>query len=357
MATTVVSMSDQTISTSLMANSTSGTFTWSDPNIGNENKIASIIMTGYCAVGTEDISVVTINNISIPFTLKNDTNSEPIEFSVELDPTSATSTTYKVNHTYLSSRNVFLTNLKITVEYYSSTTQYTVRFLNYTGSVINTQQVTIGNAAVAPPAPIATGYTFLGWEQDYSYIGRDMDITPLYVISPINNIKINNDLFQGIFHNEDEIIRIYCNNELFYNKECAYTIDYNNLSIRNTGVGTGGFTFSVKTPSAMNNYINNLTDIRVRFHLAVKSAPDITAYDSIVNVSLSLNENLVENFNFSKDNTADFEYNKILYENDYDITLGTAIPGNIKFSTKGGALANNTLLIIDKIQLLFFFNL
>ena len=357
MATTVVSMSDQTISTSLMANSTSGTFTWSDPNIGNENKIASIIITGYCVVGTEDISVVTINNISIPFTLKDDTNSEPIEFSVELDPTSATSTTYKVNHTFLTSRNVFFTNLKITVEYYSSTTQFTVRFLNYTGDIINTQQVAIGNAAVAPTAPIATGYTFLGWEQDYSYIGRDMDIAPLYIISLINNIKINNALFKGVFHNEDEIIRIYCNNEIFYNKECSYTTNYDNSSIRNTGVGTGGITLSVETPSAMNNYINNLADIRVRFHLAVKSAPDISAYDSVVNVILSLNGNLVESFNFSKDNTADFEHDKILYENDYDITLGTAIPENIKFSTKGGVITNNTLLIIDKIQLIFLFNL
>ena len=352
MATTVVSMSDQTLKAKAYASSSTGTLTWSNPNIGNGNKIASIIMTGYCTVETDDVSDVTINNTSIPFLLEEDTDSEPIEFNIELNPTSITSTTYKLKHSAgMTNKDVVLTNLKITVEYYPSTTQYTVRFLNYNGSIINTQQITIGNAAVAPPAPIATGHTFLGWEQDYSYIGRDMDIAPSYVISPINNIKINNDLFQGIFHNEDEIIRVYCNDEVFYNKECAYTKHYDNISMSNIGTGWPSKTLSFEAPSAINNYTNNLVDVRVRFHLAVRSG-----LSGQINTRLYINGNNVEYFKFSKDDT-DFGYDKIIYENDYDFALDTAIPENIRFRLQGNHLNNNSHFVISDIRLVLLFNL
>lgn len=352
MATTVVSMSDQTLKARAYSSSSTGTLTWSDPNIGNENKVASIIMTGYCTVETDDISDVTINNTSIPFLLEDDTDSEPIEFNIELDPASTTSTTYKLKHSSgMLNKDVVLTNLKIIVEYYSSTTQYTVKFLNYTGGIISTQQITIGDAAVAPSAPIATGYTFLGWEQDYSYIGRDMDIAPSYIISPINSIKINNDSFKGIFHNEDEITRIYCNNEIFYNKECAYTKYYDNTSMSNIGVGWPGKTLLFEAPSAINNYTNNLVDVRVRFHLVVRSG-----LHGQVNTRLYINGNHVEYFNFTKDDT-DFGYDKIVYENDYDFALDTAIPEHIKFRLQGGSTYNNSHFVISDIRLVLLFNL
>lgn len=57
---------------------------------------------------------------------------------------------------------------------------YTVTFLDWDGSVIDTQQVAYGGAAAAPADPSREGYTFIGWDGDFSCVTADLAVTALY---------------------------------------------------------------------------------------------------------------------------------------------------------------------------------
>lgn len=55
---------------------------------------------------------------------------------------------------------------------------YTVVFKDMDGTVLDTQNgVECGSAAIAPTAPHHTGYTFVGWDNDFSNVTSDMVVT------------------------------------------------------------------------------------------------------------------------------------------------------------------------------------
>ena len=80
------------------------------------------------------------------------------------------------------SGNTFeLYELWIDVDYTASTT-YTVRFLDWDNSVISTQTVTRGGSATPPPNPTRDGYTFTGWDKSFTNITANTDIHAQYTI-------------------------------------------------------------------------------------------------------------------------------------------------------------------------------
>ena len=61
------------------------------------------------------------------------------------------------------------------------TLEYTVTFKNWDGGILEAQMVEDGQAASAPAEnPTRTGYTFIGWDKDFSYITGDTTITAQY---------------------------------------------------------------------------------------------------------------------------------------------------------------------------------
>jgi uncharacterized repeat protein (TIGR02543 family) len=58
--------------------------------------------------------------------------------------------------------------------------QYTVTFVDHNGNVLKTQKVNYGCSAIAPADPTRTGYTFVGWDCDFSNITGDITITAIY---------------------------------------------------------------------------------------------------------------------------------------------------------------------------------
>ncbi len=60
-------------------------------------------------------------------------------------------------------------------------TTHTVLFLDHDGTVLSTQTVADGAAAIAPPDPVREGWTFIGWDKDFSCVTSDMVVTALYV--------------------------------------------------------------------------------------------------------------------------------------------------------------------------------
>ena len=72
-------------------------------------------------------------------------------------------------------------------------TRYTVRFVDWDGSVISTQSVEHGMTAVAPPAPARNGYTFVGWNPNPSITPIIADTVFTAVWEEIDPCAIDHD--------------------------------------------------------------------------------------------------------------------------------------------------------------------
>ncbi|MDD2297961.1 MAG: InlB B-repeat-containing protein, partial [Sphaerochaetaceae bacterium] len=73
--------------------------------------------------------------------------------------------------------------------------EYTVTFVDWDGSVIETQSVEHGKAATAPEDPERTGYTFSEWDKDFTNITGNLTVTAQY---EINSYTVS-------FENADEV--------------------------------------------------------------------------------------------------------------------------------------------------------
>ena len=58
-----------------------------------------------------------------------------------------------------------------------------VEFVDWDGTILATMKVPTGEAATAPADPTREGYTFIGWDKDFSSVTEDMTITALYQIN------------------------------------------------------------------------------------------------------------------------------------------------------------------------------
>lgn len=58
---------------------------------------------------------------------------------------------------------------------------YTVRFLDWDGTVLSTQTVTQGEDAVAPAFPSHSGYYFAGWDREFTNVQANIDVTAQYL--------------------------------------------------------------------------------------------------------------------------------------------------------------------------------
>ena len=62
-----------------------------------------------------------------------------------------------------------------------ATKKYTVKFLNEDGTQIGeVQEIEEGKAAIAPANPTKEGYTFKGWDKDFSNVTSDMEVKAIF---------------------------------------------------------------------------------------------------------------------------------------------------------------------------------
>ena len=73
------------------------------------------------------------------------------------------------------------------------TKQFTVTFVDYDGSEIKTDVVEKGNDAVAPADPEREGYTFTGWDKDFTNVQSDLTVTAQYKIKTYEVVFVDWD--------------------------------------------------------------------------------------------------------------------------------------------------------------------
>ena len=74
-------------------------------------------------------------------------------------------------------------DLTVTAQYEKNVPEpiyYTVIFQDWDGTTLKTEQVEQGKSATAPAAPVREGYTFKGWDKDFSNVQSDLTVTALY---------------------------------------------------------------------------------------------------------------------------------------------------------------------------------
>ncbi len=71
----------------------------------------------------------------------------------------------------------------INVWLFSTATTHTVTFVDWNGTVLKTEEVQHGASASAPAVPGRTGYTFTGWDKDFSNVTADLTVTAQYSIN------------------------------------------------------------------------------------------------------------------------------------------------------------------------------
>ena len=74
-------------------------------------------------------------------------------------------------------------DLTVTAQYEKNVPEpiyYTVTFQDWDGSILKNEQVEQGKSATAPAAPVREGYTFIGWDKDFSNVQSDLTVTALY---------------------------------------------------------------------------------------------------------------------------------------------------------------------------------
>lgn len=69
---------------------------------------------------------------------------------------------------------------------------YTVTFVDWDGTVLDTQEIKHGEDAAAPADPEREGYIFTGWDVDFDNITSDLTVTAQYKI-PITGVTVTRD--------------------------------------------------------------------------------------------------------------------------------------------------------------------
>jgi len=117
---------------------------------------------------------------------------------------------------------------------------YDVTFLDWDGAVLDEEEVEHGSAADEPDAPARTGYTFVGWDKDFSCVTEDMTVTAQY---EINTYTVS--FYKQSQNNSNQVAKTpFATQEVTYNE----LINFSSISVGKNAVWyyTDGATFGAK---------------------------------------------------------------------------------------------------------------
>lgn len=161
-------------------NTSTAEITWSQPSIPAGALINSCTLTGSASSFTTGNkgATLSINNTSV-----NSGSTFTINLGTNINTTSTTAS-FKGAHNQTNT-SVTLSNLVYTVDYTDPSSLRTVTFVDWDGTILKTESVSVGSAATAPADPERTGYTFIGWDVDFSNVVDDLTVTAQYEFIPV----------------------------------------------------------------------------------------------------------------------------------------------------------------------------
>ena len=166
---------------------------WSDGNIDNPRTIVLIQDTTFTAEFAKNTYAITTTSSNLEWGITTGDTSALYLDTLEIYATPE----YGYHFTQWNDgntdnpRTIILTQ-DTTFTALFEINNYKVDFIDWNKSVLSTQYVNHGNDAVAPENPHREGYTFTGWDKDFSNVTSDLTVTALYEQSEgIEDIHIN----------------------------------------------------------------------------------------------------------------------------------------------------------------------
>ncbi len=153
--------------------SVTATISWTCPAVPADGTISSCVLTGTATASmSKGSATITVNGTTV---------TSGTAFSINLgtaNTTSSVSVSAKGGNKNARGTVTF-SNLSYTVTY-TSTVSYTVTFKDWDGTTLLEQTVIQGSSATAPANPTRDGYSFIGWDTDFSNVTSDLVITAQY---------------------------------------------------------------------------------------------------------------------------------------------------------------------------------
>lgn len=157
--------------------SKTATISWTRPTVPSDGTITSCILTGTATASmSKGSATITVNGTTV---------TSGAQFSINLG-TANTTTSVEVTAkggNKNASGTVTFSNLVYTVTYEEPKVYYTVTFVDWDGTTLKTQTVEEGSSAIAPSNPTREGYTFTGWDVNYSNITSNLTVAAQYTIA------------------------------------------------------------------------------------------------------------------------------------------------------------------------------
>lgn len=145
---------------------------------------------------------------------------------------------------------------------------YTVRFLDWNDTVLDTQTINHGSSATPPPNPTRDGYTFTGWSGDYTNVTANVDIIAQYtqnssgeVDTSVKNIKLGSSTIDKLYLGTSQILKAYLGSILLYSYSNGGTGGGDTPVIGDNYQLYTGYPLIVENSSLDANYGSYITEI------------------------------------------------------------------------------------------------
>lgn len=163
----------------------SAAISWTLPSVPSGATINSCTLTGAATASmSKGSATIKVNGTSV---------SSGSSFTINLGTGNTTSsvTATAVGGNKNAAGTVTLSNLVYTVNYTEPVVTYTVKFVDWDGTVLKTETVESGKSATAPSNPSRAGYTFTGWSVNFSNVTSNVTTVAQYDIVSILKVKEN----------------------------------------------------------------------------------------------------------------------------------------------------------------------
>lgn len=138
-------------------------------------------LKNYSAVFTIYYGSERINNASINFNNQNYTSDANGQVTVS-NISNGTYSYYVTATGYQDVSGTITVNTDVSAIINLTIKTYTVTFKNWDNTTLKTETVDYGNSAIAPTELTRSGYTFTGWDTDFSNVTSNLTITAQYTV-------------------------------------------------------------------------------------------------------------------------------------------------------------------------------